>query len=80
MIYKNYHPMSTNLRVTVYNTDTKILRVLFKSGYLYFFYGVPKSVFDAIGEGVPRGGKIFWRRLARNYPYRAINRSYSTEV
>lgn len=76
-IERTYHPSSSNLRVSQYNTDTKTLRILFKSGYLYFFYGVPKRVYEYIAEGSPRGGKRFWKVLANSYPYRQINRDYT---
>lgn len=76
-IYRTYHPASSNLRVSQYNTDTKILRILFKSQNLYLFYNVPKRIYELIANASPRGGKIFWRSLARNYPYRKINRSGS---
>jgi hypothetical protein len=78
--YRTYHPDSSNLRITNYNSDTKIMRILFKSGYLYFFYGVPKRVYDYVAEGSPRGGKRFWKALGYNYPYRQINQSWSIDT
>lgn len=76
-IYRQYHTESSNLKVTGYNTDTKVMRILFRSGYLYYFYNVPKSIYTYIAEGAPKGGKRFWARLAMNYPYRQINRGNS---
>ena len=68
------HSASTNLDEIVYNSDTKILRVLFKSGWLYHFYGVPLRVFKAIEAAAPKGGKISWAIMQRVYPYRLINK------
>lgn len=78
-IYKTHHPESSNLRITSYNSDTKILRVLYKSGYLYLFYDVQKYIYDLIASGSPRGGKIAWKVLP-NYSYRQINRNYSIDL
>ena len=74
-IYHSYHSSSTNLRELIYNTDTKIVRVLFKSGWLYHFYGVPLRVFRAIEAAAPKGGKISWAIMQRAYPYRLLNKS-----
>lgn len=80
MIYTNYHPKSENLRASSYNTDTRILKVLFKSGWLYFYYNFSKSKFDELGEKSPKGGKWFHQNVRFNYTYRAINRDYSLAV
>lgn len=80
MIYQTRHPESSNLSITSYNSDTKILRVLYRSGFLYFFYGVQKYIYTEIASGSPRGGKIAWRILQTKYPYRQINRNYSIEL
>ena len=77
--YQTQHPSSKNLQTIQYSSDTKILRVLYKSGYLYFFYGVQKYIYDQISNGSPRGGKIAWKLLP-NYPYRQINRNNSIDL
>lgn len=75
-IYSQRHPGSKNLEAISYSTDTKILRVLYRSGYLYFFYDVQKYIYDQIANG---GGKIAWQLLP-NYSYRQINRNYSIQL
>jgi hypothetical protein len=74
-IYRSSHSSSTNLEELQYNSSTKILRVLFKSRYLYFFYDCPKYIWKAIANESPKGGKLAWKILFRVYPYRRINRS-----
>ena len=78
-ILRTYHSNSRNLAVTSFNTDTRIMRILFRSGYLYMFYGVSRGSYEAVANGAPRGGKEFWRRIAERYPYRQINRSGDIE-
>lgn len=78
-ILRTYHTDSSNLSVTQFNTNTKIMRVLFRSGYLYYFYDIPKAVYEYISTGAPKGGKRFWRRMGNVYSYRQINRNYDIE-
>ena len=74
--YETRFPSSKNLSVIRYSTDTKILRVLYKSGYLYFFYDVQLYVYRAIESGA---GKAAWSVLP-SYAYRQINRGSSIDL
>ncbi len=78
-ILRTYHDSSTNLKVTQFNTSTRIMRVLFRSKWTYIYYGVSRAVYEAISAGAPRGGKIFNEKLKWSYPYRAINQNNDIE-
>ena len=69
-IYRTYHELSRNLVRTSFNTETRIMRVMFRSGKEYVYYNVPRGIYEYISEGSPRGGKRFWNVLARKYQYR----------
>lgn len=75
-IYRSYFDAGTNVKAISYNSDTRILRILFRSGYLYYFYNTSKGIYDYLAAG-NRCGKKFWRAVAHNYSYRQINRGYS---
>lgn len=46
---------SSNIKSIGYETETKTLKVEYKSGYLYEYDNVPANVFDDLLESVSKG-------------------------
>ena len=48
-----------------------ILHILFRSGALYAYYGVPKPLFiDLINDGSPKG--YLSKHIEKSYPYERL--------
>lgn len=60
---------SSNLASVGYQDG--ILEVAFKSGSVYQYTGVPKSVYEAL-MSAPSHGKFFAAFIRNNYPYRQV--------
>jgi hypothetical protein len=66
---------STTLAVVAYDDAREILRLEFRSGALYRYYGVPAPVYEALLSAPSKGG-YFNRAIRGNFPYsRALKKS-----
>lgn len=62
---------SSNLDKAVYNTETKNLRVTFKTGNIYEYDDVPWDVFTKFRMAESQG-KYFNANISRKYTYKKI--------
>lgn len=69
---------SSNLKSIRYNSTTEELIVFFRSGSMYAYTGVPRSVVQSLKFAESRG-RYFWRFIRMSYPYkklRGVNPEY----
>ena len=62
-------PQSSQIESTGHEND--VLHVLFRSGALYAYYGVPRPLFiDLINDSSPNG--YLSRHIEKSYPYERL--------
>lgn len=54
-----------------YVPPLKVLQITFKNGNVYWYYNVPKSVYDEMLSS-PSFGKYFWENIRRKYTHKKI--------
>lgn len=59
---------SSNIMETEYDTITNTLRVLFKEGKIYEYYGVPQSVMNNL-INAESAGKFFHKNIRFSFEY-----------
>lgn len=62
---------STNLSAVGYDSSNRILTILFRSGHLYEYYGVPQNIFEGL-LSAPSKGKFHHRYIKNSYRYNRI--------
>lgn len=62
---------SSNLVMAVYAHDRKVLRIQFKNGSMYDYYGVPPRVFEVLKK-VGSKGRFHYRSIRRSYAYKRV--------
>ena len=67
---RNFKPVtSSNLRRVRYAEN--VLQVMFQSGSIYEYTGVPRKVFNQLMRA-PSKGQFFYYRIRCEYPYRRV--------
>jgi hypothetical protein len=59
---------STTLRALAYDGARQILRLEFRSRAIYYYYGVPAAVHEAL-LGAPSKGSYFNRAIRGRFPF-----------
>ncbi len=66
---------SSNLSTVSYNGGTRILEIRFRSGRLYRYSNVPKSVYDGLMDS-PSLGSYFYRHIKGRFNDKDITNEY----
>jgi len=62
---------SSNLVMVAYSHSRKMMRVQFKNGSQYNYYGVPAKVMDTMKK-VGSKGRFHYRAIRKRYPYQRV--------
>lgn len=62
---------SSNLDSVMYDPEEQILRIKFRSGRVYEYYGVEDYIVDEL-LGADSKGSYFYHNIRDNYSYRRI--------
>jgi hypothetical protein len=62
---------SSNLKSIRYNAKTEELLVYFRSGSIYSYDGVPRSIVQSLKFAESRG-RYFWRYIRMSFPYTKV--------
>lgn len=60
--------LSSNLKKVVYQPDTGLLQIHFKSGSVYYYYKIPRPIFDGLMQASSKG-KYFISKIKDKYPF-----------
>jgi hypothetical protein len=63
---------STNLKSASYNTETKVLKIIFNNNNIYEYSDVPWEIFTKFRMSESQG-KYFNVNIARKYTYKKID-------
>lgn len=64
---------SANLNSASYNTETKVLTIIFNNGSIYEYYDVSWQVFTKFRMSESQG-KFFNKNISRTYKYKKIEK------
>lgn len=65
------HVISSDLNQVEYNTGENKLTIIFNSGGIYSYHGVPVAVFDGLINSFSKG-KYFHTYIKNRYPTRKL--------
>lgn len=68
----NINITSTNLKSASYNTETKVLKIIFNNNSIYEYNDVPWEIFTKFRMSESQG-KYFNANIARKYTYKKID-------
>lgn len=64
-------PESSNIKSIVYQPALKVLQVSFKNGRIYWYYNVPREVYDNFASASSKG-QYFWSTVKDKFTYKRI--------
>lgn len=64
-------PESSNIKSIVYQPALKVLQVSFNNGRIYWYYKVPREVYDNFITASSKG-QYFWKNVKDKFTYKRI--------
>ena len=64
-------PDSSNIKHVAYQPALQIMQILFVSGRIYWYYKIPRSIYDGLINSESKG-KYFWENIKSKYTYKRI--------
>ena len=62
---------SSNIKHIAYQPFTKVMQVSFLNGRIYWYYNVPREIYDNFIKA-PSKGKYFWSSVKDKFTYKRI--------
>ena len=62
---------SSNIKHIAYQPQFKVMQVIFENGRIYWYYQVPREVYDAFISAQSKG-TYFWSNIKNKYTFKRI--------